>query len=139
KDKMGYNGETILCLGFPAELAQYSNFHTASAYLGNYPAEKRQQLIDIFKPELNKIKDSTKLNEIVGARRFQYYYSKVDDTAKKPVNIVLDSIALQKMGVKYILSKDKIEDYRLLHLKPIGSFPNENRVSPEHLFVYRVL
>jgi hypothetical protein len=138
KDRINYSGETVLCLGFPAELAQYSNFHTASAYLGNYPAEKKQQLVDIFRPELNKIKDSTKLNEIIGARRFQYYYAKVDDTAKKPVNIMLDSIALKKMDIKYLLSKDKIEDCVLLHLKPIGSFPNENRVSPEHLYVYRV-
>ncbi len=139
KEKIGYKNETVLCLGFPSELAQYSNFHTAAAYLGYYPEEKKQQLVDVFKPELRKIKDSAKLQEVIGARKFQYYYKAENDTLKKMLNIDLDTTAIKRMNIKYVLSIKNIEDFARLHLSPLGMITNINRVFPEQLYIYRVM
>jgi len=139
KEKIGYKNETVLCLGFPSELAQYSDFHTAAAYLGYYPEEKKQELVDVFKPELRKIKDSVKLQEVIGARKFQYYYKAENDTLKKMLNIDLDTIAIRKMNIKYVLSLRNLEDFAALHLFPVGMVKNVNGVYPEQLYIYKVM
>jgi hypothetical protein len=135
KKKINYNHEVVLCLGFPSEKAQYNDIYTAAAYYQYFPEAKREKLVNIFKPELNKIPDSLLRLQIATGRRFQYYYNKINGGQIE--DLQLDEAALGKMDVKYVLSAYPIANNKDLGFTEVSSVDNSNSL-PNHIYIYSV-
>ncbi len=135
RKKINYNGETILCLGFASELAQYNRFNTAAGYLDYYPEDRKQNLVNIFSNNLNEIPDLNERRKITGSRKFQYYYS---HNLANAIYLNLDTVALKKMNIHYILSFDKIVNPDPMRLVQLDYIYSENPMYFNHLYAYRV-
>jgi len=139
KKDINYKQETVLCIGFASEVAQFNGFNTAASYLSYYPAEKKQELVAIFAPALKKIKNKNILTEVVASRRFQYTFTKdQENVLKSKFNIDIDTLALKKMDIKYVLSSNNIENHEAIHLQPIDTINGVKNMFISTLFVYKV-
>jgi len=135
---INYKEETVLCIGFPSEIAQYNKFHTAAAYMGLYPAEKKQLLVNIFTPDLKNTMTPAHIQQLVSSRRFQYCDS-YNNNSFNSLTLHLDTIALRKLDIKYILTIKPIDNPTYIHLQKADSVINSANQIPQRIFVYRVI
>jgi hypothetical protein len=137
KNKINYSNEVVLCIGFPSEIAQYNKVYTAAAYFPYLPIEKKQALVNIFLPELKKLNDTLKENEVINSRRFQYYV--YCQHKNEITDLSLDSNSMQKMGIRYVFSSLRIGNSRKLSLDSICCISNNKNNYPAKIIVYKTL
>jgi hypothetical protein len=133
KKNIHYNNETILCIGFPSEIAQYNGMYTAASYYAFLPSNSVEKLINIFRPELKKLNNLDKETLVTNSRRFQYFVANTKKTDTKILN--LDTIALKAMHIHYIMSSISIGNYSELGYSYLFSLNNAG-LFPNHIYVY---
>jgi len=135
KKDIDYKKEVVLCVGFPSEVAQFNNFYTAAAYLSYYPIERKQEIYNIFAPGVKNLPPE-EVNYI--ASRSSEYYS-TPGTNRSDIELNIDTLAMKKMDIKYVLSNKVIENSAFIHLQNIDSLSIKNSIALKHLYIYKVL
>jgi len=136
KQKIGYKNETVLCIGFNSEIAQYNKINTAAAYLDFFPLSKQQQLENIFLPEVKKISDTIERMKELHSRTFEFYVYNKDMQGNSINDLSLDTAAMKVMKIRYVLSLYPIKNHSQLGLDSMACIENDRNVFPKQISVY---
>lgn len=113
KDKSSYK---IGSLGIHPSIAAYNGFYTIDAYQNSYPLSYKHQFRKIIASELDKNPEIKQYFDHWGSRCYLFsaelglnYMQREHGTIS---NLLLDTVALKKMGVEYIFSIAPIANHQ---------------------------
>ncbi len=143
KEKIRYNDEKVICVGFHPSVAITNDFKTMDGYLPVHPMSYHKQFRDIIAPSLDKYKSLQNYYDTWGGRMYVYTDNTKDSddvdkskTVKEKV-LLIDPEVFKRQGGKYILSRYVLANAEDLHLKMICDYDELH--SLYHIFVYQVL
>jgi hypothetical protein len=133
----------VVSLGIHPAIAAYNGFYTADMYVGNYPIEYKYKFRKVIASELEKDEKLMSYYDNWGCRVYlfshelgmRFLYSKKLNKVVSDLNI--DSSALLDLGVEYLISAVRIENYLETNLEFSRIF--RSKTSAWNIYLYRVV
>ncbi len=142
KNKMHYNNEKVVCVGFHPSVAIVNDFNTMDGYLSIHPLEHHRKFREIIAPTLDVYSSIRNYYDTWGGRMYVYADSLknvdiVKDNLVEQKTLLINTEAFKAQGGKYVLSRYTLTNAADIGLKKVCE--HEGSGSIYHIFVYQVI
>lgn len=142
KDKIRYQNEKVICVGFHPSVAMTNDFNTMDGYLSLHPMSYHRKFREIIAPTLEIYPTIRNYYDTWGGRMYVYADSTKNPTVDKSKSVEqkelhINTEAFKQQGGRYILSRYILTNAKELQLEMICDYDEPN--SLYHIFVYQAL
>jgi hypothetical protein len=123
KKRINYKNETLICIGFQSEIAQYSNIYTGASAFSYLPQDKNNETSRLFQPGVNN-----------QHRAFSYTPESID----KIKAFEADTTMARKKPIAYLLSDLPITNYQQAGFDSIGYIANPVAGSIGGIYLFKI-
>lgn len=142
KDKIRYQNEKVICVGFHPSVAMTNDFNTMDGYLSLHPMSYHRQFREIIAPTLELYPTIRNYYDTWGGRMYVFADSIQNPTVDKSKSVEqkelhINTEGFKQQGGRYILSRYILTNAKELQLEMICDYDEPS--SLYHIFVYQVL